>query len=416
MTRGLALFVGVALLGVAAGLAALGEPTSLDELGRFLRAEQGVDSWRPMNQASRHLASEVPTPLYQWIFFEQKIKFIYPPTSLLFLDAVRGLAPERSLQGALNAVSWGLVGLTALLVGWILDRSLSAAGRAATARERALRIALGAAGVLLFYPVTKAYSLGQMQVVVNAAFAGVVACWLAGRRDVAGALVVVMAAVKPQYGALLLWGVVRRERSFLVGALLAGVLVLGASLWRYGLASHLDYLSVASYVGRLGEAYWPNQTINGFLHRALGNGVSARWDPHVYPPYHAVVHVGTWVSTALLIGFACLGRARPPGSVFDAGAVVLAATIASPIAWEHHYGVLPPLFAVLLPEVARRYGTRGLAGLGAAVALASQYWHVLDRLTDTSWNALQSLLLAVGLGLLATLFVVRARDVAVKDS
>ncbi len=258
----------LASFGVALALAVVSERSVVDEWQRFASGAQGVDSWRPMNQASLYLRDDPEKPLYQWLFFEQKVKFIYPPTSLLFVDGLRALVPEGALQRALNFVSW-----------WLVDRLLLRADLGPRdGLDRGLRLALVFALTLGFYPVVKAYTLGQMQVVVNAAFAGFAVCWASGRRAGAGALAVVMAAVKPQYGALLLWGLVRREWGFVRGALLAGVPLLLVSLALYGVASHLDYLSVAAHVGRLGEAYWPNQTLNGLLQRALGNGNAAAWD------------------------------------------------------------------------------------------------------------------------------------------
>jgi hypothetical protein len=394
---------------VSFALAALSERSVVDEWWLFAHGTQGVDSWRPMNQASLYL-EQAPEkkPLYAWLFFERKVKFIYPPTSLLFVDAVRSLAPSGALQTALNLVSWLLVVLTAGLTAALADRVLARGGAApADAVDRGVRAALVFVLTLACYPVLKAYTLGQMQVFVNAAFAGFLLCWVTDRRASAGVLTVLMAVVKPQYGALLLWGVIRREWSFVGAAAISGMLVLLLSIGLYGFASHVDYLSVVSHVGRLGEAYWPNQTINGLLQRALGNGNSAVWDPHVYPPYHGGIHAATWASTALVIGLACFGRARPAGSTLDVAAVVLAATLGSPIAWEHHYGVLPPLFVVLALPCARHFGRRGALLLAAGFVVASQYWHPLDALTDTSWNVLQSLLLFVGLGLFVALLRLR---------
>ena len=166
-----------------------------------------------------------------------------------------------------------------------------------------------------------------------------------------------------------------------------------------------------------------NQTINGFLHRLLGNGNSAAWDPHVYPPYHAGIHAATWLSSALLVALACLGRARSPGSVLDVAAVALAGTLASPVAWEHHYGVLPALFVVMALPCTLRFGSTGALALAGVALGMGQYWHALDALTDTSWNALQSTRLAFGLALFALLVWLRSTsdtdgpgEVPVKDS
>ena len=212
-------------------------------------------------------------------------------------------------------------------------------------------------------------------------------------------------------GVVALWGVLRGERRFAVAAAISGATLLGVSLLRFGWEHHVDYLTVVSHVSRLGEAYWPNQTPNGFLHRLLLNGVSAHWDPHVYPPYHAGVYVGTLAASAALLLMALFWPVAGParGGAFDLGAMALAATIASPIAWEHHYGVLLPLFALLLPALLEApRASRVLPLLAVGYVVAANYLHAMNRLTDTAWNPLQSLLLFVAIGVLALLLWLRS--------
>jgi hypothetical protein len=48
-----------------------------------------------------------------------------------------------------------------------------------------------------------------------------------------------------------------------------------------------------------------------------------------------------------------LWPARNTDPRIDLAAVVLAATLASPVAWEHHYGIALPVFAVSLGGVIR---------------------------------------------------------------
>lgn len=392
-------------------LAAGGDPTRHDELLRFASGVQGVDSWHPMHQARLHLeqdpGSDPARALYPWLFFEQRVKFIYPPTSLLLLDVL----PRDALQRALNVLSWLCVVASAIASAAILDRGLARSRFApANPADRAARFAVATAAGLLFYPVLKAYTLGQMQVVVNALFAVCVLCWQRERKAAAGVLVALMAAVKPHYGVIAVWGALRGERRFAAAAVAAGAALLFASVLRFGWQTHLDYVSVAAHVSRLGEAYWPNQTPNGFLHRLLGNGVSGHWDPHVYPPYHAVVHAGTLAAAAALLAVAMWpvrGGAR--GGTLDLCCAALAATIASPIAWEHHYGVLLPIFAVLLPALLAGAPVGGLALAAVAFAVSASYVHALARLTGTPWSAFQSALLFAALAMLALLARLRAR-------
>jgi hypothetical protein len=396
LTRRLALFALLSSLLLNAVLAGLGEPTGFRELRQFATGVQGVDSWRPMSQAHAYLELDAEAPLYEWLFFEQRIKFIYPPTSLLLLDVV----PRGSLRTVLNLLSWLLVLATAGFSVALLDRGLERSRFAAASPvDRGVRAAVAALLALSFYPLQKAYALGQMQVFVNALFAACVWCWVCGHRRTAGVLVTLMAAVKPQYGLIGLWGLLRREYRFVAAVAVSALCLLAVSLHRFGWESHWDYLSVVSHVSRHGEAYWPNQTLNGLLQRLLGNGVSSHWDPHVYPPYHPVVHLVTWAGGLALLGLALFFPGREPrGDALDLAAFVLAATIGSPIAWEHHNGVLLPTFALLLPAALER--PRLLAPLALAWAVAANYWHPLARLDATAWNPLQSLLLFAALGVL----------------
>src|SRR6185503_10315806 len=97
-----------------------------------------------------------------------------------------------------------------------------------------------------FYPLIKAYSLGQIQAWLNPLFAAVMLAWTYGARGVAGTALGLMCLVKPTYALLFVWGAVRRELRFVASgaAVIAAGLVL--SVWRYGLQEHFEYLRVLS--------------------------------------------------------------------------------------------------------------------------------------------------------------------------
>ena len=414
LTRRLALFVLTSTLLVNAALAALGERTGLRDTDLFRRGVQGVDSWRPMAQAYAIALPGAPDRLYQRLFFERHVKFIYPPTALLLSRAFDLVLPRSAWSGALNALSWLSVILAVGFFAALLDRELARSSPPASRAERMVRLALAALFGLCFYPLLKAYTLGQMQVVVNAAFAAFLWCWLSGRRIAAGALVALMAAVKPQYGLFALWGLARGEWRFAAAAALAGLALLAWSVASFGFANHFDYLRVLAHVGRHGEAYWPNQTVNGFLNRLLGNGESAFWDPSNYPPFHPVVYAGTLAGSLALLA---VGLFAPPGfrrrgDAVDLAGFACALTLASPLAWEHHYGVLLPILAVALAAALERR-SKGRATwpvLALCALVASNYWDALGRLSGTVWNPLQSLLFAAALALLALLIAMRRGD------
>jgi hypothetical protein len=411
VTRRLALFALASVLLVNGLLAALGERNALDETRLFLRGVQGVDSWRPMKQAYAIAPAGAVHPLYERLFFEGRIKFIYPPTALLLFRGLDLTLPERAWPRALNVLSWLCVALAIGCSALLLDRALARAAPPISGADRAARLGIAALIGVAFYPLLKAYTLGQLQVLVNACFAALLCCWLLGWRGTAGVLVVAMAAIKPHYGLFLLWGLLRREWRFAAFAAGAALVLAGLSLACFGLENHLDYLRVVAHVGRHGEAYWPNQTLNGFLHRLLGNGESASWDPHVYPPFHPLVYAGTLAGSAALLGFGLFWppRIRTRADAVDLAGFALALTLASPLAWEHHYGVLLPILAMAFAATLERGAWRaaGLPILAVCALVASHHWEVLGRLSGTVWNPLQSLLFAASLVLLALLLALR---------
>ena len=133
-TRRLALFAVASTLLLSAGLSALGQPTALRETGLLLRGVQGADSWRPMAQAHAHLQAGSretgdPKPLYDWLFFDRRVKFIYPPTALLGIELLERSLPRARWLGALAALSLLMVALEAALVAALLDRELSRVGQ-----------------------------------------------------------------------------------------------------------------------------------------------------------------------------------------------------------------------------------------------------------------------------------------------
>src|SRR5262249_2639154 len=98
------------------------------------------------------------------------------------------------------------------------------------------------------------------------------------------------------------------------------------------------------------------------------------------------------------------------GSALDLALVALAATIASPVAWEHHYGILPPIFALLFPHLYRDESSRRWAVplLGVAYLLTSNFYEDANRLASSRLNVLQSYVLAGGLLVLGLLAYARS--------
>ena len=363
------------------------------------------DSWTPMRMAIELLRDQPEKPLYSTIF-ERKIKFQYAPTSLLGLEALGSVFGET----ATTNVALNLLGVLLLpILFWCvyaLCRPILPSLRAAPL-DHALPILFTA----LCYPLLKSVELGQIQTHLNVLFCLSVLLFIRGRTAAAGVIIGLIATIKPQLGLFLVWAVLQKEYRFAkamgicVGV--AGVL----SLLRYGLTPHLEYLGVLSEISRRGESYYANQSLNGLLLRALHLGPNLEFSYGVFAPYSPWVRYPTLLASVLLIGLALWRFPERPedrglGFVFAA----LCFTIGSPVAWQHHYGIAPAVFAVCIVVMAKRkLPTSAWVVLGLAWLLVGTRVAATAALAATPVNFLQSYTFFGGLLLLGLLHVLRVR-------
>jgi hypothetical protein len=281
--------------------------------------------------------------------------------------------------------------------------------------ERLALAALAAGMTVAFYPLAKGFSLGQIQTWITALFALLVWLWMTQRRVPAGIVGGVICAIKPQLGLLLIWGLLRRQWGF-SGAFAITLGIAGlTTLALYGIEHNLDYLNVLSYISRRGEGYYPNQSINGLLNRLLENGQNRDFDVAAFAPFDPVVYAGTILSSLVIVGIALFWRAgeHERASTVDLLIAGLSFTIASPIAWEHHYGVMMPMYAVLLPAMLRWpvFGRWSLVVLGACFALSSHFIAATQEVADRWYlTPAQSYLLFAAFVVLVALYLVRNRE------
>lgn len=366
--------------------------TSLQAAYRALTLA-GTDSWWPMLAALRWLAENPGGAVYSAVVFGQGIKFQYPVTALLPME----LLPER--HGAavlvLNLLNLGLVAATAAgmaALGLELARAAGLAGKGEEeARARRLLAVLCAAGTLAFYPLLRAAALGQVQVALDAAFVFACLAYLRGRGGVAGVLLGASALVKPHFAVLLLVALLRGDRAVALAGLGTGALGLALAVAVHGLAWVPDYLALLGHIGAHGEMFFANQSVNGLLTRLLLEGDSLAWDAHGYAPAHPLVRALTLANAVLFLGLALAVRPRGAGAagrLVPYLAAAVCATVASPVAWEHHYGVLLPCFAFVL--VRALSGAAPWAWLALAHALVGNAWSPLNWLAGTWLGVLQS--------------------------
>lgn len=384
-----------------------------------LRGNSGDDSWDPLAIALNYLRSGQTAPLYEAVFFKGGVRYQYPPSALFALAAMQAIAPERVLvddqkyagpRPTINdMVGWAFLLLMAASIAGLLEVALRRAGVARGSNAQfVLRLALVAGLTLTFYPAVKAFTLGQVQLWVNAIFAAALLCWITGRRVGTGLLIGLVCLFKPHYGVFLLWAGLRREWRFVTACAATIGVGLAASIAVFGWANHVDYLRVLSFLSERGESYYPNQSINGLLNRLMSiadpvayNNVV--WREAHFPPFTPWIYYAT-LATSVAILIAALARRHrggDDGRIRDFCTMLLSLTIASPIAWEHHFGVLLPVYVLLI--VAAGHDIRRFALIALSYALVANYVPATNLLATGVFNVAQSHLLFGALLLLVLL-------------
>jgi len=399
------------------------QETVLQHTWDVLRGRGCDDSWGVMSVSLDYAQEHHDKPLYSELFFERKLKVQYPPSSLFAVAGLRLLVGPESIRTE-ECTVYDLPTVTDVL-GWlfILMSAASAAALLAIGLRRrgappasgpmmAARFAIVLALALTFYPLVKAYTLGQIQTWLNGLFALSLLCWATERKVPAGVLLGLMALVKPHYGLFVLWALLRREWRFATAFAATAIVGVLGSIMVYGFENHVDYVRVLTFLAERGETFYPNQSVNGLLNRVMvlidpTHWHSLQFDDHSFPPFSPFVYGGTLIASIVLLSTALLRRGNEgdPDRSFDFSTMALSITIASPIAWEHHYGTIFPVLALLLANVIG--DRRRLLLLTGSYVLISNYIPVTNLLAETVLNVAQSYLFAAAIVVLVLLHTVR---------
>lgn len=319
----------------------------------------GEDSWFPMGRALDFLRETSSDLVYQKLFFSEHIKFQYPPTGLLLLDLLRRIGISTSAE--LNMINAVLLIATGLVFGVFSGQIFG------QIRCYGLRVPIGPIAFIValrFYPSNLAFQIGQMQILLGLLF--LLACWalLHDRRALAGCLIALASTIKPQFlplGLLALW---RKNWRFVAGLAAATAVAVSVSIGLYGYRTHVDYLSVLEFLSKHGEYQHLNQSVDGILVRWLYEGPSLDRDPNgfipqsAFPPYMAAVYIPTLLSSLLMLAIPFLVRTKMvdrTSSLLEFCLASVLFTMASPIAWAHHYNILLPVYAVGLKAAFDRW-------------------------------------------------------------
>ena len=395
-------------------------PTTLHFSRFFLTspAHTTSDSWATMSKALDFLHEPHDDSLYATVFFNQRVKFQYPPASLLLLEPLYDRTTSISaLASTANVMSWLMILATIPILARLFTLSLrrfpvAAAlceGGRVPITERAARLLLAACFTITFYPLMKSFDVGQIQSWMYFLLMLSLWAWMAEKKALAGVLAGLICIIKPQIGLLLAWGALRKQWRFAAGLTATVSVMLAASLAAYGLANHLDYPQVLSFMAKHGESYYPNQSLNGLLNRLLFNGTNLHGSPIAFAPHHPAIAAATALSSALFIAAALFWNAgQRRAETTDLFVAMLSFTMASPIAWEHHYSIMLPMFAVALPATLSLIETRrGLERLTIAFLLSSNFYKITNIFAETRFNALQSYLFFGALLFLRHLYALR---------
>lgn len=355
----------------------------------FLRPT-GNDSWKPMARAAKRFHEQPEANLYR-VFFEDHIKFQYPPSALLIVelfpsppfDGPDSLNRGSQMNRLLTVASIAALALTVLFSTLIFGKSwqITAGGAVEKASDRMIVVACAVLLGATFYPLLRAHILGQIQVFLDCLIGIALLAYLMGKRGLAGACVGLCCLIKPQYGIVVLWGLLRRDWRFSAWCMSVAAAGLTISMLRFGAANHFEYLKVLRFIALHGEAYWPNQSVNGLLNRLLDNGDALRFDRYSFPPHHTVVYYATLISSVAIVALALWPRRALGHDPVDLSITLLAATLAAPVAWEHHYGILLPIYALAVPVVLRAQP----AGRMSALLLIASYLMIANVMLRPAW-------------------------------
>jgi hypothetical protein len=358
----------------------------------------GADSWAPMTLALDFVHRFPDQRIYETLFFSRHVKFQYPLSSLLTLDFGRLLGVRQIWQ--YNFVNAFVLILTGILFALFVRKLFG------DVSYRGFRMPVGAAAYIValrFYPDNLAFEIGQMQLALGLLFLAACYAKLSNRPGLAGGLIGLAGMTKPQFLPLALLAIFRRDWRFSAGLLAVAVLLTILSVLLYGWYNHLDYLKVLRFLSQRGEYQHLNQSIGGLLDRWLYHGPSLDRDPlgiipqSAFPPYIPAVYftvLATSIAFLVLPFFVTIKGKDLTSELVGFCMAAALFTMASPIAWVHHFNVLLPGYAVAIKAALDRWqGGRlylSLSLIGISAVLVGYPIVPSSAVTDPAHNLLQS--------------------------
>ncbi|MGA7156282.1 MAG: glycosyltransferase family 87 protein [Acidobacteriaceae bacterium] len=366
----------------------LGNPGSMiPDLKAFFHLRQWTDSWLPMMKSLDYFRAHPTLPIYDAKLYDT---LIYSLASELPLVAMRKLGLSDAMMLRTLAVLsflavWGVAAVSIAMGRWLLRRR-----GAEMTWPAAVAVVLATLGC---YPLIKGYSLGNAQTFLSFGFTVLLLLWTTGRDRWAGVVAALLTAVKPQFILLFVWMLVRKRWGAAWAFVASGVVLIVASVAVFGWHNNLDYIGVLAGLSHKAQSHYANQSMFGTINRMIFNGENLQYTPYVYTPYIAWVYRVTVATSLLLVGLVLLYPWRKlRGTTADIAAMGIVSVAASPMAWEHHYGIILGIAAWAWFAHACWWKQRPWV-LAVAVFFCLNFLPGFNYLAnDRGWNILQSYL------------------------
>jgi alpha-1,2-mannosyltransferase len=297
----------------------------------FIIPAQANDSWNAMRVALENFKAKPDESIYR-VFFDREFKFQYPPSSLMFSYCVSQITPGYVMVE--KVITW----LSVLIMMFFVIKIYTHFFKFSWLAAGSLVILM-----LLYYPMMKAQHLGQIQAWINAMFAALFYFHIKGKLRIAGVLLGLICLIKPQCVVIAVWALIRNKKDMFFAFLAVTVAGTLAAVAIFGMQNHFDYLKVLSILSKHGEVYYPNQSLNGLLNRVFLDHQILDFSHRFLPPHNPIVYYASLIFAGVLFLSALVVPHRSRGTL-DLCIIAITTTVISPIAWEHHYGILFPIY------------------------------------------------------------------------
>ncbi len=328
------------------------------------------------------------------------INYAYAPSAAVFMVPFGWIAEKAGRDRAVMVadVTWRLCALACM----VLSAGIVGGGRGGKRAWLAAMLMLAA-----FYPLRWMLMCVQVQALITLALVAGVVAYGRSRDALAGVLIGLACCLKPHYGLLVLFGLIRKRYRFAAALCGSAAVVVAISLAMVGPQAWETFLRDVAPGHAQGYGFHPNQTLNGLVHRWLGHRTDC-----VVAEATPAVRVAGVVSLVVFGGLAIWPRrgsttAGAPADRFlvratDIGIALLGATLANPIAWEHYYAWTIVLFCALA-AIALRLPRPGpfVAVLAAGYLLLGTYFKPFEQFASGPASLVNSAGLAGAVLLLA---------------